>query len=203
MCKFCSITWSLLQRQTDRKTKRDEQTETDRQIDRKTKRDRQTDRKTNWDTQTETNVQKEWLRQPYRQTDRERNTDRKTNRDRQTETDIETDRDICYLYLFWVLIGSLDCPCPFWLLGTVITLSLHGLVVLNWRLFYVFTLYFRYCTNMLYLSLAYCTKFTNKGLSYMANGKGCHKIVHLDLSGCDQVSGEFSQNIRIGVIKTD
>ena len=45
----------------------------------------------------------------------------------------------------------------------------------------------RYCTNMLYLSLAFCTKFTNKGLSYMANGKGCHKIVHLDLSGCEQV----------------
>ena len=42
---------------------------------------------------------------------------------------------------------------------------------------------------MLYLSLAFCTKFTNKGLSYMANGKGCHKIVHLDLSGCEQVRG--------------
>ena len=48
---------------------------------------------------------------------------------------------------------------------------------------------FRYCSNMLYLSLAFCTKFTNKGLSYMANGKGCHKIVHLDLSGCEQVRG--------------
>ena len=23
----------------------------------------------------------------------------------------------------------------------------------------------------------------------MANGKGCHKIVHLDLSGCEQVRG--------------
>ena len=51
----------------------------------------------------------------------------------------------------------------------------------------------RYCTNMLYLSLAYCTKFTNKGLSYMANGKGCHKIVHLDLSGCEQVCGNFTE----------
>lgn len=51
----------------------------------------------------------------------------------------------------------------------------------------VWLLLSRYCTNLLYLSLAYCTKFTNKGLSYMANGKGCHKIVHLDLSGCEQV----------------
>lgn len=58
----------------------------------------------------------------------------------------------------------------------------------------------RYCTNMLYLSLAYCTKFTNKGLSYMANGKGCHKIVHLDLSGCEQVREKFSQSIWLGII---
>ncbi|XP_020600406.1 F-box/LRR-repeat protein 13-like [Orbicella faveolata] len=56
----------------------------------------------------------------------------------------------------------------------------------------------RYCTNMLYLSLAYCTKFTNKGLSYMANGKGCHKIVHLDLSGCEQITQEGFKFISMG-----
>ena len=55
---------------------------------------------------------------------------------------------------------------------------------------------FRYCSNMLYLSLAFCTKFTNKGLSYMANGKGCHKIVHLDLSGCEQVRGLLTSIIH-------
>ena len=36
--------------------------------------------------------------------------------------------------------------------------------------------------------MAYCSKFTNKGLSYLANGKGCNKVVHLDLSGCEQVT---------------
>lgn len=56
----------------------------------------------------------------------------------------------------------------------------------------------RYCTNLLYLSLAYCTKFTNKGLSYMANGKGCHKIVHLDLSGCEQITQEGYKFISMG-----
>ena len=47
---------------------------------------------------------------------------------------------------------------------------------------------FRYCINLLYLSMAYCSKFTNKGLSYLANGKGCNKVVHLDLTGCEQVN---------------
>ena len=47
---------------------------------------------------------------------------------------------------------------------------------------------FRNCINLLYLSMAYCSKFTNKGLSYLANGKGCNKVVHLDLTGCEQVN---------------
>ena len=29
----------------------------------------------------------------------------------------------------------------------------------------------------------------------MANGKGCHKIVHLDLSGCEQVMKRLGQAV--------
>ncbi|KAJ8003057.1 hypothetical protein DPEC_G00165400 [Dallia pectoralis] len=44
----------------------------------------------------------------------------------------------------------------------------------------------RSCLNLQYLSLAWCRGFTDKGLLYLATGKGCHKLIHLDLSGCTQ-----------------
>ncbi|XP_032221277.2 dynein regulatory complex subunit 6 [Nematostella vectensis] len=56
----------------------------------------------------------------------------------------------------------------------------------------------RYCTNMQYLSLAYCTKFSNKGLSYLANGKGCHKVIYLDLSGCEQITDDGYKFVGMG-----
>lgn len=56
----------------------------------------------------------------------------------------------------------------------------------------------RYCINLLYLSMAYCSKFTNKGLSYLANGKGCNKVVHLDLTGCEQITEEGYKFISMG-----
>uniref|UniRef100_A0A674I7F9 F-box and leucine-rich repeat protein 13 n=2 Tax=Terrapene triunguis TaxID=2587831 RepID=A0A674I7F9_9SAUR len=43
-------------------------------------------------------------------------------------------------------------------------------------------------SNLQYLSLAYCRKFTDKGLQYLGSGKGCHKLIYLDLSGCIQIS---------------
>lgn len=46
----------------------------------------------------------------------------------------------------------------------------------------------RYLLNLQYLSLAYSRKFTDKGLQYLSSGKGCHKVIYLDLSGCTQVS---------------
>lgn len=46
----------------------------------------------------------------------------------------------------------------------------------------------RNCLNLQYLSLAHCYRFTDKGFMYLATGKGCHKLVHLNLSGCTQVS---------------
>ena len=120
--------------------------------------------------------------------------------------------------LFWMasLAGSDERPTletSALKLFTVVNLRYHSLVILNYPAILPLTQHdshlrnvppllicvnvictsslclFRYCSNMLYLSLAFCTKFTNKGLSYMANGKGCHKIVHLDLSGCEQVRG--------------
>uniref|UniRef100_A0A8C4RRA9 F-box and leucine rich repeat protein 13 n=1 Tax=Erpetoichthys calabaricus TaxID=27687 RepID=A0A8C4RRA9_ERPCA len=44
------------------------------------------------------------------------------------------------------------------------------------------------CLNLQYLSLSYSRKFTDKGLQYLVTGKGCHKLIYLDLSGCTQIS---------------
>ncbi|KAG7217379.1 hypothetical protein INR49_021546, partial [Caranx melampygus] len=44
----------------------------------------------------------------------------------------------------------------------------------------------RNCVNLQYLSLAYCYKFTDKGFQYLTTGKGCHNLIHLNLSGCTQ-----------------
>uniref|UniRef100_A0AAQ6IUP6 F-box/LRR-repeat protein 15-like leucin rich repeat domain-containing protein n=1 Tax=Anabas testudineus TaxID=64144 RepID=A0AAQ6IUP6_ANATE len=44
----------------------------------------------------------------------------------------------------------------------------------------------RNCLNLQYLSLAYCYRFTDKGFLYLTTDKGCHSLVHLNLSGCTQ-----------------
>ncbi|XP_049749040.1 dynein regulatory complex subunit 6 isoform X1 [Elephas maximus indicus] len=49
--------------------------------------------------------------------------------------------------------------------------------------------------NLQNLSLAYCRKFTDKGLQYLNLGKGCHKLTYLDLSGCTQISVQGFRNI--------
>ncbi|XP_053282386.1 dynein regulatory complex subunit 6 [Pleuronectes platessa] len=46
----------------------------------------------------------------------------------------------------------------------------------------------RNCLNLQYLSLAYCTRFTDKGFLYLTTGKGCHNLLHLNLSGCTQIT---------------
>ena len=38
--------------------------------------------------------------------------------------------------------------------------------------------------------MAYCKRFTDKGLFYLATGKGAAKLVYLDMSGCIQVLGD-------------
>ncbi|XP_030072401.1 F-box and leucine-rich repeat protein 13 [Microcaecilia unicolor] len=55
--------------------------------------------------------------------------------------------------------------------------------------------------NLQYLSLAYCRKFTDKGLQYLATGKGCRKLIYLDLSGCTQISIEGFRFIADGCSK--
>uniref|UniRef100_A0A8C3X757 F-box and leucine rich repeat protein 13 n=1 Tax=Catagonus wagneri TaxID=51154 RepID=A0A8C3X757_9CETA len=53
----------------------------------------------------------------------------------------------------------------------------------------------RYFHNLQNLSLAYCRKFTDKGLRYLNLGNGCHKLIYLDLSGCTQISVQGFRNI--------
>ncbi|XP_078090746.1 F-box and leucine-rich repeat protein 13 [Mustelus asterias] len=52
--------------------------------------------------------------------------------------------------------------------------------------------------NLQFLSLAYSKKFTNKGLNYLATGKGCHKLVYLDISGCTQISVRGFKSFGVG-----
>ncbi|NXD12692.1 DRC6 protein, partial [Nothocercus nigrocapillus] len=52
--------------------------------------------------------------------------------------------------------------------------------------------------NLQYLSLAHCRKFTDKGLQYLGSGRGCHKLIYLDLSGCTQVSVDGFRNLANG-----
>ncbi|XP_055974486.1 F-box and leucine-rich repeat protein 13 [Sorex fumeus] len=53
----------------------------------------------------------------------------------------------------------------------------------------------RHFHNLQNLSLAYCRKFTDKGLRYLSLGNGCHKLIYLDLSGCTQISVQGFKNI--------
>ncbi|XP_066448080.1 F-box and leucine-rich repeat protein 13 isoform X2 [Eleutherodactylus coqui] len=56
----------------------------------------------------------------------------------------------------------------------------------------------RYLLNLQYLSVAYSRKFTDKGLQYLGSGKGCHKIIYLDMSGCTQISVDGFRYIANG-----
>ncbi|KAM9313239.1 F-box and leucine-rich repeat protein 13 [Gastrophryne carolinensis] len=56
----------------------------------------------------------------------------------------------------------------------------------------------RYLLNLQYLSLAYSKTFTNKGLQYLGSGKGCQKIIYLDLSGCTQISVDGFKSVAVG-----
>ncbi|XP_033647170.1 dynein regulatory complex subunit 6-like isoform X3 [Asterias rubens] len=56
----------------------------------------------------------------------------------------------------------------------------------------------RWSRNLQYMSLAYCRRFSDKGLQYLANGRGCRKLVYLDLSGCPQITVTGYKNIANG-----
>ncbi|XP_005250264.1 F-box and leucine-rich repeat protein 13 isoform X4 [Homo sapiens] len=53
----------------------------------------------------------------------------------------------------------------------------------------------RHFHNLQNLSLAYCRRFTDKGLQYLNLGNGCHKLIYLDLSGCTQALVEKCSRI--------
>ncbi|XP_053572511.1 dynein regulatory complex subunit 6 [Bombina bombina] len=56
----------------------------------------------------------------------------------------------------------------------------------------------RYLLNLQFLSLAHCRKFTDKGLQYLGSGKGCRKLIYLDLSGCTQISVDGFKFVAAG-----
>lgn len=47
---------------------------------------------------------------------------------------------------------------------------------------------YRNLNNLQYLSLMSCLKFTDRGLGYLATGKGAKQLAYLDLSYCQQVN---------------
>ncbi|XP_025107990.1 dynein regulatory complex subunit 6-like isoform X5 [Pomacea canaliculata] len=58
----------------------------------------------------------------------------------------------------------------------------------------------KYCVNLQYISLAFCNKFSDRGLHYLSNGKCSKKLEYLDLSGCLQVTPQGFQNLASGCI---
>ncbi|ESO91191.1 hypothetical protein LOTGIDRAFT_228723 [Lottia gigantea] len=56
----------------------------------------------------------------------------------------------------------------------------------------------KYCYNLQFLSLAFCTKFSDRGLQYLASGKCNKKLEHLDLSGCLQTTPSGFKNLAQG-----
>uniref|UniRef100_A0A6I8N9W6 F-box domain-containing protein n=2 Tax=Ornithorhynchus anatinus TaxID=9258 RepID=A0A6I8N9W6_ORNAN len=49
--------------------------------------------------------------------------------------------------------------------------------------------------HLQYLSLAFCRRFTDNGLRYLASGRGCSRLSYLDLSGCVQITVQGFQYI--------
>ena len=52
----------------------------------------------------------------------------------------------------------------------------------------IMLVYLRNCKNLQFLSLAFCTKISDKGFSYLSSGEGLKNIVYIDLSGCHAVN---------------
>lgn len=114
--------------------------------------------------------------------------------------------------------GLFFCPCDFvWKLGTKLTMILNSLFSNQSRVngeFVVtlkqkhqnltewWVLWHRSCVNLQYLSLAYCYRVTEKGLSYLNTGKGCRNLIHLNLSGCNQVGTLVHRHSASGQVPT-
>ncbi|XP_056596470.1 dynein regulatory complex subunit 6 [Triplophysa dalaica] len=48
----------------------------------------------------------------------------------------------------------------------------------------------RCCLTLRSLNLAYCTNISDEGLQNLTTGKGCHRLIQLDLSGCSQITAD-------------
>jgi len=46
----------------------------------------------------------------------------------------------------------------------------------------------RHCHFLQYLSIAYSKQFTDRAFTFIANGRGCRKLAHLDITGCTQLT---------------
>lgn len=46
----------------------------------------------------------------------------------------------------------------------------------------------RNCHFLQFLSVAYAQQFTDRAFVYLATGRGCRKLTHLDISGCTQLT---------------
>ncbi|XP_064633493.1 F-box and leucine-rich repeat protein 13-like isoform X2 [Lineus longissimus] len=44
------------------------------------------------------------------------------------------------------------------------------------------------CPNLQYISLAFCRKFTDRGLAYISHSEGAKKLLYLDMSACLQIT---------------
>ncbi|KAG1939196.1 dynein regulatory complex subunit [Pimephales promelas] len=68
----------------------------------------------------------------------------------------------------------------------------HSLLKLNLALTHItngtIRVLSRCCVTLRSLNLAHCMGFSDEGLQYLTTGKGCHRLSHLDLSGCSQIS---------------
>ncbi|XP_031421085.1 dynein regulatory complex subunit 6 isoform X2 [Clupea harengus] len=84
----------------------------------------------------------------------------------------------------------------------IIAESCQSLLYLNLSYTYVtnrtLKILARCCMNLQYLSLAHCRKFTDKGLQFLATERGCHGLVHIDLSGCTQITVDGFGHIAAG-----
>ncbi|XP_061187510.1 F-box and leucine-rich repeat protein 13-like isoform X3 [Saccostrea echinata] len=56
----------------------------------------------------------------------------------------------------------------------------------------------KYCHNVQYMSLAYCKKFSDRGLQYLSAGKCSKKLEYLDLSGCLQITPDGFKSLSHG-----
>ncbi|KAJ8301176.1 hypothetical protein KUTeg_020163 [Tegillarca granosa] len=58
----------------------------------------------------------------------------------------------------------------------------------------------KYCQNVQYLSIAFCKRFSDRGLSYLATGKNNKKLEYVDMSGCLQITPLGFKNFANGCV---